>query len=70
MSPHKVREIVKLSRIPLSLETPVGEEGDSDLGDFVEDRASMPPVEFASRELLKAQLIKYFLNSLTEREGF
>ncbi len=67
MSSDKVREIVKLSRIPLSLETPVGEEGDSDLADFVEDRSSMPPVEAASRELLKAQLIKV-LSELTDRE--
>ena len=67
ISSEKVREIVKLSKMPLSLETPIGEEGDSDLGDFVEDRATMPPVEAASRELLKAQLIKV-LSELSDRE--
>jgi RNA polymerase primary sigma factor len=67
ISSERVREILKLSKMPLSLETPIGEEGDSDLGDFVEDRSSMPPVEVASRELLKAQLIKV-LSELTDRE--
>ena len=63
----KVREILKLSKMPLSLETPIGEDGDSDLGDFVEDRATMPPAEVASRELLKAQLGK-MLSELSDRE--
>jgi RNA polymerase primary sigma factor len=67
MSSEKVREVLKLSRIPLSLEAPVGEEGDSDLGDFVEDRTTMPPAEAASRELLKAQLTRV-LDELSERE--
>ncbi|UCH52119.1 MAG: RNA polymerase sigma factor RpoD [Chloroflexota bacterium] len=64
---EKVREILKLSKMPLSLEMPIGEEGDSDLGDFVEDRATMPPAEAASRELLKAQLSK-ILSELSDRE--
>jgi RNA polymerase primary sigma factor len=64
---EKVREVLKLSRMPLSLEAPIGEEGDSDLGDFVEDRNAMPPAEVASRELLKAQLIKV-LAELSDRE--
>jgi RNA polymerase primary sigma factor len=64
---EKVREVLKLSRMPLSLEAPIGEEGDSDLGDFVEDRTAMPPAEVASRELLKAQLIKV-LAELSDRE--
>ncbi len=64
---EKVREILKLSKMPLSLETPIGEDGDSDLGDFVEDRATMPPAEAASRELLKAQLSKV-LSELSDRE--
>ena len=67
ISSEKVSEIVKLSKIPLSLETPISEDGDSHLGDFVEDRASMPPVEVASRELLKAQLTKV-LSELSDRE--
>jgi len=64
---EKVREVLKLSKMPLSLEAPVGEEGDSDLGDFVEDRTTMPPAEAASRELLKAQLTKV-LTELSDRE--
>jgi RNA polymerase primary sigma factor len=64
---EKVREVLKLSKMPLSLEAPIGEEGDSDLGDFVEDRTTMPPAEAASRELLKAQLTKV-LSELSDRE--
>ena len=64
---EKVREVLKLSKIPLSLEAPIGEEGDSELGDFVEDRTTLPPAEAASRELLKAQLIKV-LSELSDRE--
>jgi RNA polymerase primary sigma factor len=67
ISSEKVREIMKLSKMPLSLELPIGEEGDSDLGDFIEDRATVPPVEAASRELLKAQLSKV-LSELSDRE--
>jgi len=67
ISSEKVREILKLSKIPLSLEAPIGEDGGSDLGDFVEDRATMPPAEAASRELLKAQLNKV-LSELSDRE--
>jgi RNA polymerase primary sigma factor len=64
---EKVSEIMRLSKMPLSLEAPIGEDGDSDLGDFVEDRSTMPPAEAASRELLKAQLSK-MLSELTDRE--
>ncbi len=69
MPSDKVKEIEKLSRVPLSLETPVGDEGNSALGDFVEDQTSIPPVEAASRELLKEQLIKVLseLSDLGER---
>jgi RNA polymerase primary sigma factor len=67
ISSEKVREILKLSKMPLSLETPIGEDGDSDLGDFVEDRATLPPADAASRELLKAQLSKV-LSELSDRE--
>jgi len=63
----KVREIMKLSQMPISLEMPIGEEEDSHLGDFIEDRATLPPADAASRELLKAQLNKV-LSELTERE--
>jgi RNA polymerase primary sigma factor len=67
ISSERVREITKLSRIPMSLELPIGEEGDSHLGDFIEDRDTMPPAEAASRELLKAQLNK-ILSELSDRE--
>ncbi len=64
---EKVREIMKLSQMPISLEMPIGEEEDSHLGDFIEDRATMPPADAASRELLKAQL-NAVLKELSDRE--
>jgi len=67
ISAEKVREIMKLSQVPISLEMPIGEEEDSHLGDFIEDRSNLPPADAASRELLKAQLDKV-LSELTDRE--
>lgn len=67
ISSEKVREIMKLSQMPISLEMPIGEDEDSHLGDFIEDRATLPPADAASQELLKAQLNK-ILSELTERE--
>jgi RNA polymerase primary sigma factor len=67
ISSERVREIMKLSQMPISLEMPIGEEEDSHLGDFIEDRATMAPADAASRELLKAQL-NSVLNELSERE--
>ncbi len=67
ISSDRVREILKLSQMPISLEMPIGEEEDSHLGDFIEDRATLPPAEAASQELLKAQLNK-ILSELTDRE--
>lgn len=67
ISSDKVREIMKLSQIPISLEMPIGEEEDSHLGDFIEDRATLAPADAASRELLKLQLNK-ILSELTDRE--
>jgi RNA polymerase primary sigma factor len=67
ISADKVREIMKLSQVPISLEMPIGEEEDSHLGDFIEDRSNLPPADAASRELLKAQLDRV-LGELTERE--
>jgi RNA polymerase primary sigma factor len=64
---EKVRGVLKLSKMPLSLELPIGEDRDSELGDFVEDRSTIPPAEAASRELLKAQLSKV-LSELSDRE--
>jgi RNA polymerase primary sigma factor len=67
ISTEKVSEIMKLSRQPLSLETPVGEESDSRLGDFVEDQSSIAPADAALRELLKDQLGQV-LSELSYRE--
>ena len=67
MSPEKVEEIMKISQEPISLETPIGEEEDSHLGDFIEDRKIMSPVDTASHELLKDQ-ISGVLDTLTPRE--
>ena len=67
ISSDKVREIMKLSQMPISLEMPIGEEEDSHLGDFIEDRATLPPADAASRELLKLQL-NTILSELTDRE--
>lgn len=68
ISTEKVREVLKISQEPTSLETPVGEEEDSHLGDFLEDRTAPAPVEVASYQLLKEQ-IEETLNSLNERES-
>jgi RNA polymerase primary sigma factor len=63
----KVREIMKVAQEPVSLETPVGEESDSKLGDFIEDHDALAPMEAAAFQLLKEQLGDV-LDSLTERE--
>jgi len=67
IAPERVREIIKVSQEPVSLETPVGEEEDSHLGDFIEDRSAMPPPDIASHQLLKEQ-IDDVLSSLNPRE--
>jgi RNA polymerase primary sigma factor len=67
MPPERVEEILKISQQPISLETPIGEEGDTHLGDFIEDRKIMSPVDTASHELLKDQ-IGSVLDTLTPRE--
>jgi RNA polymerase primary sigma factor len=67
VTPEKVREIIKVSQEPVSLETPIGEEGDAHLGDFIEDRAALAPAEAAANRLLKEQ-VAAVLNSLTGRE--
>ncbi|MFO8143330.1 MAG: RNA polymerase sigma factor RpoD [Dehalococcoidales bacterium] len=64
---EKVREIIKVAQLPISLESPIGEENDSRLGDFIEDRNALPPPESASRQLLKEQ-IDDVLCTLTNRE--
>ncbi|AJS58884.1 RNA polymerase sigma factor RpoD [Paenibacillus sp. IHBB 10380] len=67
LSTEKVREIMKISQEPVSLETPIGEENDSNLGDFIEDQDAIAPADSAAYELLKEQL-KDVLDTLTERE--
>ena len=63
----KVRQVLDVARHPVSLEAPVGTDGDAFLGDFIEDESMPPPLELASQQLLKAQ-ISEALGKLTERE--
>ncbi|MEY8663124.1 RNA polymerase sigma factor RpoD [Ligilactobacillus faecis] len=67
MPTEKVREILKIAQEPVSLETPIGEEDDSHLGDFIEDQDATSPAEHAAYELLKEQ-IESVLDTLTDRE--
>ena len=67
VTPERVRDILKVSQEPVSLETPIGEEEDSHLGDFIEDRGAVAPSEAASHQLLKEQ-VEAVLDSLTGRE--
>ena len=68
IGPEKVEEILKISQEPVSLETPIGEEEDSHLGDFIEDRNAPAPADAASFQLLKEQ-VSEVLDTLTERES-
>ena len=67
ITPEKAEEIAKLTQEPISLETPIGEEEDSHLEDFIEDHKISPPIDAASYQLLKRQ-IDEVLNTLTPRE--
>ncbi|SHE64551.1 RNA polymerase, sigma 70 subunit, RpoD [Seinonella peptonophila] len=67
LSPEKVRDIMKIAQEPVSLETPIGEEDDSHLGDFIPDDDAQAPADAAAYELLKEQL-KDVLDTLSERE--
>ena len=67
LTPEKVREVIKISQEPISLETPIGEEEDSHLGDFIEDQEAIAPAEAASVMLLKEKMADV-LKNLTERE--
>ncbi len=67
MPVEKVEEVLKIAQEPISLETPIGEEEDSHLGDFIEDKVIPAPAEAATRQLLKEQL-EAVLNSLSKRE--
>ncbi len=64
---EKIREIYKISQEPVSLETPIGEEDDSHLGDFIKDERNVSPEEFATNEMLKDEIADV-LSTLTERE--
>ena len=66
-SVEKIRDIYKISQEPVSLETPIGEEDDSHLGDFVPDERNMSPEEYATNEMLKDEISEILL-TLTERE--
>ncbi len=67
LTPEKVREVIKISQEPISLETPIGEEEDSHLGDFIEDQEAIAPAEAASVMLLKEKMADV-LKNLTDRE--
>ena len=67
ISVDKVREVIKISQEPVSLETPIGEEDDSHLGDFLKDESSLSPEEYTENEILKEE-IKEVLQTLQPRE--
>jgi len=67
ISVEKVREVMKISQDPVSLDTPIGEEEDSHFGDFVPDKSNLSPEEYATNEILKEQ-IKEVLKTLQKRE--
>ncbi|MGH2586268.1 MAG: RNA polymerase sigma factor RpoD [Dehalococcoidia bacterium] len=68
VTPQRVREIIKMTQEPVSLETPVGEEADAHLGDFLVDEGAIPPADAAAHQLLKEHVMQV-LDSLTPREG-
>ena len=67
VTPERVREIQRIALEPVSLETPIGEEDDSHLGDFIEDKEALSPADYAANELLKDELYKA-MGDLTDRE--
>lgn len=67
LSPERIREIQRLNQEPVSLETPIGEEDDSRLGDFIEDKEVLSPNEYATRSLLRDELYSV-MEELTDRE--
>ena len=67
LTPERVREIMKISQEPISLEMPIGEEEDSNLGDFIEDQKALPPADAATRQMLKEQMDRV-LGELSDRE--
>ena len=67
LTPKRIREIQRIALEPVSLETPIGEEDDSHLGDFIEDKESESPVDYTTKQLLKEELDS-ILKDLTDRE--
>ena len=67
LSVEKIREVYKIAQEPVSLETPIGEEDDSHLGDFIKDERNLSPEEYATNEMLKDEIAEV-LETLTERE--
>jgi RNA polymerase primary sigma factor len=67
ISPEKIRGVIKLAQLPISLEAPIGDDGNSYLGDFIEDRNAIAPPDAASNQLLKEQIDEVLL-TLTLRE--
>ncbi|MGM9873632.1 MAG: RNA polymerase sigma factor RpoD [Bacilli bacterium] len=67
LSPKRIREIQRIALEPVSLESPIGEEDDSHLGDFIEDKDSESPVDYTTKQLLKEELYQV-LDELTDRE--
>jgi RNA polymerase sigma factor, sigma-70 family len=67
MSPERVRFAIKIAQLPISLELPMGEEADSHLGDFIEDHNAIQPLDGASNQLLKDEIVEVLL-TLTPRE--
>ncbi|MFA6755135.1 MAG: RNA polymerase sigma factor RpoD [Bacilli bacterium] len=67
VSPAKIREIQQIAQEPVSLETPIGEEDDSHLGDFVEDKESLSPSDYTTREMVR-ELLSSTMNTLSDRE--
>jgi RNA polymerase primary sigma factor len=67
ITPDRVKEIVKVSHLPISLDAPISEDADSYVRDFIEDRSAIAPVEAAAHSILKQQVIEV-LYELTDRE--
>lgn len=68
ISESKIRKIIKIAKEPISMETPIGDDEDSYLGDFIEDNTAISPLEFAKKENLK-EMVRKVLNKLTSREA-
>jgi RNA polymerase primary sigma factor len=67
MSVEKVRSILKIAQEPISLQTPIGDEGDTNFGDFIEDKRAVSPANATAYTILKEEMDN-ILNTLTERE--